>query len=95
VRAHDPKATHEAQRALGDLPRLTYCDDPYAATTGADVLCLMTEWRPFRRPDFRKLASQLAGKAIFDGRNQYDDARCREFGLDVYPIGVPTALPQH
>jgi UDPglucose 6-dehydrogenase len=89
VRAHDPKATHEAQRALGQLPRLTYHEEMYDASQGADVLCLMTEWRPFRRPDFRKLASQLAGKAIFDGRNQYDDARCREFGLDVYPVGVP------
>ncbi len=92
VRAHDPKATHEAQRSLGQLPRLTYHEEMYEASQGADVLCLMTEWRPFRRPDFRKLASQLAGKAIFDGRNQYDDARCREFGLDVYPVGVPSAL---
>ncbi|MBN8524990.1 MAG: UDP-glucose/GDP-mannose dehydrogenase family protein [Planctomycetes bacterium] len=92
VRAHDPKATHEAQRALGQLPRVTYHDEPYEATEGADVLCLMTEWRPFRRPDFRKLARQLSGKTIFDGRNQYDDARCREFGLTVYPIGVPSQL---
>ena len=92
VRAHDPKATHEAQRSLGSLPRLTYHAEMHQATEGADVLCLMTEWRPFRRPDFRKLALQLAGKAIFDGRNQYDDVRCREFGLEVYPIGVPTAI---
>ncbi len=92
VRAHDPKATHEAQRALGQLPRLTYHEEMYEATQGADVLCLMTEWRPFRRPDFRKLAQQLAGKAIFDGRNQYDDVRCREFGLEVYPVGVPSQL---
>ena len=89
VRAHDPKATHEAQRALGVLPRVAYFDDPYDATAGADVLCLMTEWRPYRRPDFRKLASQLTFKTIFDGRNQYDNMRCREFGLDVYSIGVP------
>ncbi len=92
VRAYDPKATHEAQRALGPLPRLTYHPEMHEATQGADVLCLMTEWRPFRRPDFRKLAQQLTGKAVFDGRNQYDDVRCREFGLDVYPVGVPTAL---
>jgi len=92
VRAHDPKAVAEARRALGQLPRLTYLEDMYDATEGADLLCLMTEWRPFRRPDFRKLAEQLTGKAIFDGRNQYDDVRCREFGLEVYPVGVPTGL---
>jgi len=81
-----------SQRVLGPLPRLRCFEEMYDATQGADVLCLMTEWRPFRRPDFRRLAGQLAGKAIFDGRNQYDDARCREFGLEVYPVGVPTGL---
>ena len=88
VRAFDPKATHEAQKALGPLPRLTYVDDAYDATEGADVLLLVTEWRPFRRPDFRKLASQLKGKTIFDGRNQYDESRTAPFGLTLYPIGV-------
>ncbi len=92
LRTHDPKAMHEARHSLGELPRVSYHDEPYEATEGADVLCLMTEWRPFRRPDFRRLAKQLAGKAIFDGRNQYDDVRCREFGLSVYPIGVPSDL---
>ena len=92
IRAHDPKAIHEAQRAVGMSPRITWCSDPYDATAGADVLCLMTEWRPFRRPDFRRLAAQLRGKAVFDGRNQYDDARLREAGLTLYPIGVPSDL---
>ncbi|MBA3701130.1 MAG: UDP-glucose/GDP-mannose dehydrogenase family protein [Planctomycetes bacterium] len=94
VRAYDPKATHEAQKALGPLPRLTYVDDAYDATEGADVLLLMTEWRPFRRPDFRKLASQLRGKVIFDGRNQYDESRTSPYGLTLYPIGVPARASQ-
>jgi UDPglucose 6-dehydrogenase len=92
VRAYDPKAIHETQRALGNLPRVTYVDDAYDATEGADVLCLMTEWRPFRRPDFRRLASQLRGKAIFDGRNQYDESRTAAHGLQLYPIGVPVTM---
>jgi UDPglucose 6-dehydrogenase len=94
VRAYDPKATHEAQKALGPLPRLTYVDDAYDATEGADVLLLVTEWRPFRRPDFRKLASQLSGKVIFDGRNQYDESRTAPYGLTLYPIGVPARVSQ-
>jgi len=48
----------------------------------------MTEWRPYRRPDFAKLAQQLSAKVVFDGRNQYDEVRCRQYGLTVYPIGV-------
>ena len=89
VRAHDPKGIEEARKALGPLAGVEYLSDPYAATEGADVLCLMTEWRPYRRPEFRRLAAQLKAKAIFDGRNQYDDRRVAEAGLTLYPIGVP------
>ncbi len=92
VRAHDPKATHEFQKLVGVLKGVTYHGDQYEATEGADVLCLITEWRPFRRPDFKKLAHQLSGKTVFDGRNQYDEEKAREFGLTVYPIGVPSPL---
>ena len=88
VRASDPKGMHEAEKSLGALAGLTYHDNPYEATAGADVLCLMTEWRPYRRPEFRQLAQQLRAKVIFDGRNQYDDRKCAEYGLTVYPIGV-------
>ena len=89
IRCNDPKAIHETQRSLGVLPGVTYHDDEYDATAGADVLCLMTEWRPYRRPDFARLAEQLTGKTIFDGRNQYDDQRVKQYGLTVYSIGVP------
>ena len=88
VRANDPKAIHETQKALGELPGVTYHDDEYAATEGADVLCLMTEWRPYRRPDFQRLSKQLRQRVIFDGRNQYDDRRVSEYGLTVHAIGV-------
>ena len=88
VRANDPKAIHETQKALGSLTGVTYHDDEYQATEGADVLCLMTEWRPYRRPDFQRLSQQLRAKVIFDGRNQYDDKRVKEYGLDVFAIGV-------
>jgi len=88
VRAHDPHATETTRAALGEQSAVSYHETPYDATEGADVLCLVTEWRPFRRPDFRRLADQLAGKAIFDGRNQYDAARLREYGLQVYGVGT-------
>ena len=88
VRVNDPKAMHESQKVIGTLPRVVWCEEPYDATAGADILCLMTEWRPYRRPDFAKLAQQLSAKVVFDGRNQYDEVRCRQYGLTVYPIGV-------
>ncbi len=89
VRCNDPKANEAARAALGPVAGLVFCEDHYEATEGADVLCLMTEWRPYRRPDFRRLAGQLRARAIFDGRNQYGDARVAALGLTIYPIGVP------
>jgi len=91
VRAHDPKAIEETKRALGELEGVTYVDDPYRATEGADVLCLVTEWRPYRRPDFERLAQQLKLRTIFDGRNQYDETKTLDHGLVTYPVGVPAA----
>ena len=91
IRATDPKAIETTMKALGVLPGVSYFKDHYEATEGADVLCLMTEWRPYRRPDFRRLATQLKAKTIFDGRNQYGDARlATQLGLSIYPIGVST-----
>ncbi len=92
VRVHDPKAMEEARKSLGTLPHLTYVEDPYKATEGADVLCLMTEWRPYRRPDFARLATQLKGRTIFDGRNQYDEKKVVEHGMMLYPVGVPVGI---
>jgi UDPglucose 6-dehydrogenase len=95
IRATDPKAIDAAQRALGALPGVEYFRDHYEATEGADVLCLMTEWRPYRRPDFRRLATQLKSKTIFDGRNQYGDVRSASLlGLTIFPIGVATSVIQ-
>ena len=48
----------------------------------------MTEWRPYRRPDWQRIADNLAGKAVFDGRNQYDAERLQRFGLTTYGIGT-------
>ncbi|TVR15293.1 MAG: UDP-glucose/GDP-mannose dehydrogenase family protein [Planctomycetota bacterium] len=88
VRAHDPKAMPAGRQALGDPEGVTWHDDAYDACKDADVMFLVTEWRPFRRPDFKRLAELLRRRVIFDGRNQYDNQRCAEHGLTVYPIGV-------
>jgi len=91
VRAHDFKALENARSVLGERPGLSFHHDPYDATEGADVLALVTEWRPYRRPDFRRLAAQLARRTVFDGRNQYDEARLRTLGIDLVAIGARPA----
>jgi UDPglucose 6-dehydrogenase len=85
VRAYDPAAMEETKKVLGN--KIVYSSDPYEAVTAADAMVLMTEWSEFHLPDFRKMASLMKGKAIFDGRNIYDPASIKKLGFKYYGIG--------
>lgn len=87
VRVYDPEALAEARRIYGDKTGLIYCESPEAALHQADALVIVTEWKQFRSPDFNELAQQLKDRVIFDGRNMYEPALVRRFGLDYYAIG--------
>lgn len=87
VRVYDPEALAEARRLYGDKTGLIYCESPEAALHQADALVIVTEWKQFRSPDFNDLAQQLKDRVIFDGRNMYEPALVRRFGLDYYAIG--------
>ncbi len=63
------------------------CDQALQALDGADALAVVTEWKAFRSPDFRALASRLKHAVIFDGRNIYDPAAVEAAGLAYYGIG--------
>jgi UDPglucose 6-dehydrogenase len=95
VTAHDPEAMDEARtHYLGD--RIEYRDRAYAALEGADALLIHTEWMPYRRPDFRRMASLLRQPVIFDGRNLYDPRVMVEMGFEYRSVGrapVAGALP--
>jgi len=87
VRAYDPVAMSEARRLYGDRPDLALVDSAEAALEGADALALVTEWQEFRSPDFDHIRDALRQKVIFDGRNLYDPALVKSFGLTYHGIG--------
>jgi UDPglucose 6-dehydrogenase len=87
VRAYDPVAMDEARHIYGDKAGLEYCETADEALEGADALAIVTEWKNFWSPDFNNLAEQLADKVIFDGRNLYDPATVKPFGLRYFAIG--------
>ena len=87
VRAYDPVATAEAQRALGTVAGVIFVDDAYEAATGADILVLVTEWQEFRSPDFDQLKTLLKHPVIFDGRNIYNAELLARQGFSYYGIG--------
>jgi UDPglucose 6-dehydrogenase len=87
VRAYDPVAMGEAARLYGQRDDLELCKDAESALDGADALAIVTEWQEFRSPDFDALSDRLASKVIFDGRNLYDPAFVKSFGLKYFGIG--------
>lgn len=89
IQAYDPKAEREAKECyLKGNEKITYVESKYEALKDADALILITEWKEFRSPDFYEIKRLLKEPVIFDGRNQYDAVRVKEYGLDYYQIGV-------
>lgn len=92
VVAYDPQAMPRAREALAGTG-VRFVEDPYEATEGADALLVATDWRQFKQPDFPRLAKQLKGAAIFDGRNLYNPQRCADQGLAYIAIGRTPPTP--
>lgn len=91
VTAYDPVAMSVARR---DLPQrwfesgqLRLVEHQYQAIVGVDALLLVTEWKPFRHPDFARLKAEMKTPVIFDGRNQYDPQSLRAAAFVYYGIG--------
>jgi UDPglucose 6-dehydrogenase len=87
LQAYDPVAMDEARRVLGDVRGLHFATSQAAALEGADALVVITEWKEFRNPDFDAIKATLKRPLVFDGRNLYDPALMREFGIDYRGIG--------
>jgi UDPglucose 6-dehydrogenase len=91
VRAYDPVALDVARRTvppewLGS-GQLTLTEHPYDALDGVSALALVTEWKPFRYPDFGVVKKRMKQSVIFDGRNVYDPAELRRLGFEYFGIG--------
>ncbi len=91
ITAYDPVAMDQAKKELpGDWladQKIIMAENQYQALEGADAMVLVTEWKAFRQPDFRKIAAILNEPVIFDGRNQYDPEEMTEAGFEYHGIG--------
>jgi UDPglucose 6-dehydrogenase len=91
VKAYDPIAMPAARRELParwvESGSLKFVDLQYDALDGADAMVLITEWKPFRHPDFDLFKKLLKQPVVFDGRNQYDPGQLRALGIEYFGIG--------
>lgn len=89
VVAHDPQAIGSFKKELGDLEGIRYVDRAYEALEGADGLVLITEWREYRWPNWKRVGKCLKQKNLFDFRNQYESDVLKDFGFHYECLGRP------
>jgi UDPglucose 6-dehydrogenase len=91
IQAHDPVAIDTARREMNaawlEEGKITFYEHQYDVLEGADAMVLVTEWKPFRNPDFERIGQTLKSKVIFDGRNQYNPREMHGLGFDYTGIG--------
>jgi UDPglucose 6-dehydrogenase len=90
VQAHDPEAMDTARRILGD--RVQFTQTNYDAAHRADALLVITEWGPYRRPDFERVRGLLASPVVFDGRNLFEPRKMAELGFEYWSVGRASNL---
>jgi len=91
IQAYDPVAM---QTARSTLPKdwfasgqLQFTENQYDAVRDADALVLVTEWKPFRYPDFSAMKRAMKRAVIVDGRNLYDPQQMKQEGFEYIGIG--------
>ena len=87
VHLHDPQALPEIRQYYGDRADLILFDDQYQAATQVDALCLMTAWKQYLSPDFKRLKSQMKHLLLLDGRNVYDPVYVKAQGFSYQGVG--------
>jgi UDPglucose 6-dehydrogenase len=65
----------------------TNISNKYEALDGADALCILTEWKEFRAPDFEEIKSRLTSPNLFDGRNLYKTSQMIKEGFNYFAVG--------
>ena len=87
VNAYDPQAINEAKFYLKGLD-VKYFDNKYNALENVDALILVTEWKEFRSPDFKRILKLMNTNVFIDGRNQFNCNQMKEQGFNYSQIGV-------
>lgn len=70
--------------------RVECCNSVMEAATGADAICIITEWDEFKTVDYQQVFNVMRKPAFaFDGRNILDHQSLRSMGFIMYSIGKP------
>ena len=84
VRAHDPEGIEQAKTMLSDV---TYCEDPYSCSEGAEALVIVTEWEEFRALDLERIGGAMDKRVLVDLRNIYPAEEAIRHGFSYVGVG--------
>ena len=87
VKLHDPQALAEIEKIYGHRQDLIYCADQYDAVKDAHALCLLTAWKQYWSPDYKKLLQTMQHPLILDGRNIFDPDYVKAQGFAYMGVG--------
>jgi len=84
VRGYDPAGMDEAGKLLNGV---TWCEDAFSASEGADAVVIITEWNEFRALDLARVRRTLKTPILVDLRNIYDPAEMVGLGFHYRCVG--------
>lgn len=87
IKLHDPKALPKIEQLYGKHPQLILCEEQYDAAQQVDALMLVTEWKQYWSPNFKRLKQLMQRPLILDGRNIYNPYYLNELGFEYIGIG--------
>lgn len=87
VHLHDPQALDEIEMIYGQRSDFILFQNQYDAVQNAHALCLLTAWKQYWSPDFKRLQQQMEHPLILDGRNIYGPHYVKAQGFAYMGVG--------
>src|SRR5690606_1503668 len=87
VHVHDPRALPALAEWAGERDDLVLHDDPYEAAAGVDALMLVTEWKSYWSPGFKRLKAEMRESLLRYGRKLWVPSFVKRAGVTYFGIG--------
>ncbi|MEC0227206.1 UDP-glucose dehydrogenase family protein [Paenibacillus alba] len=88
LKLYDPIAMDKFRDHI-DHPAIQWCESALEAATGADALCLLTDWDEFKAAPLSQLVFIMEQPILIDGRNVYSREQIEGTGIHYYSVGRP------
>lgn len=85
IRAYDPISMSVCKKMTDK--DIYYASSMYDAIEGADAVVLVTEWKEFRNPDWKRITNIMNNNIVVDGRNALIGTIPNDLEIRYYHIG--------